>query len=235
MKKILILLFCFLLPTQFILINAHSSQKEFEGFIKNPDLYNRTINYLKEVGKEASLKAEPIDIVIVTLVDLFFSFLCLWLTMVFIGTKKFFPKQYFWFLFIINLGWFIFLLIFRVVWNALDFLIIKLRPDLTGVVSDSFLLFMIITAILVYVWLLARTFNFNFFGSLEAFFISHLIYFVIIFVFFVFMPSQGNKLLELSKKNLGLRAVARTYISDVGKITSAGNILFLIRIRPFHL
>lgn len=211
--------------------------KESGGFLKKPNLYSHIINYLhKEKTIAKSSKLEPADFIVLALTDLLFSLFCLWLAILLLtGMKNLWVKRYLWFLFIFNLTWLIFLLLFKFAWEALDFMIVKLRPDLGPLIIDNFSLVVIITAGLIYIWLLARIFSLSFFSALGTFLISHLLYFSIIFLCILFVSPKESKLFNLVKENLGIRPIIQSYLLDINKITSGKNILTLVRIRPFRL
>lgn len=158
-------------------------------------------------------------------IDLVISFACLLLTLLLLtGRKAFSLKSYGWFLFSLNLSWFIFLLVLRLTWNILDYLLINLQPSLRTVIASGFYNVIIIAAVILYVWLLARSFSLNFYGASGTFLISNLCYFIVIFVFFI-----------LSGQKLGIEPFIKDYLSDVDKVTTGQNILSFIRFRPFHI
>lgn len=207
------------------------------NFLKNPDFYNRAIHYIQEERRAIGAFAlEPEKAVISVVVDLFLSLLCVWLALWLItGLKTFLYKKYLWFLFILNLGWFILLVVFRGIWEVLYFMVIKLEPNLFGVILDNFTLLVMVTSCFVYIWLLARTFSLRFFGSLRLFFISHLFYLIIIFISSIFLNFVEADWPKLVKENLGLRPMMRGYLSDMNKISTKRNVMSLMRFRVFHL
>lgn len=237
-KRIFICLFIAVLFLNNLPVKAEDG-KEYEEFLKQPYLYSRIINYLrkeKEAEAEQSSDYGLKDSIVLFAIDLFLSLLCLWLAILLLtGTKTVSMKRYLWFMFIFNLTWFIFLLLFRVAWQVLDFLIIRLRPDLGTAFIDNLSLVVIISAGAIYLWLLARTFGLNFYGSLGVFLISHLSYFLVIFLFFLFVGLRENLVFNLVKENLGIRPIIQSYLADVNKIIWGQNTLSFIRIRPFHL
>lgn len=216
---------------------AGQDGKEYEEFLKQPRLYSSIINYLRKERKaERSFNYSPRDFVVLAAVDLFLSLFCLWLAMfVLTATKSLSVKRYLWFIFIFNFIWFIFLMLCRIGWQILDFLIIRLRPDLGAAFVDNLSLVAIVFAGIIYLWPLARTFGLNFYGALGVFSVSHLFYFLIIVLFFIFAGPKENMIFNLVKENLGIRQVLQSYLSDVDKVISGQNALSFIRIRPFHL
>jgi hypothetical protein len=209
--------------------------KGYEASLKQPGLYNNAINYLRrERAREQTEGLNPKEFIILFSVDLFFSFFCLWLALVFLTDKRFFPvKSYIWFLFIFNLSWFISLLLLKAAWGILFSLVIVLSPSLRTAIFDGFSLVAVIASVLLYIWLLARTFNLNFFGASETFLISHLGYLVIIFLFFIYF--KENKFFNLPAHSMGIGPIIKSYLSDVDKIATGQSIFSLIRFRPYHL
>ncbi len=211
--------------------------KEYEQYLKQPGLHSKIINYLRDTGKaEKPLDFKITDFIVLSAIDLLLSLSCLWLAgLLLIRKRALTVKSCSWFLFILNLSWFIFLLFLKVAWQALYFLVVKLRPDLGQLVIDNFSLLVIVSAVLIYIWLLARAFELNFIGASYTLLASHLCYLLIIFLFFLSVNFQENRFFNLAKKNLGIRPIVQTYLSDVGKITSGRDMLSFIRVRAFHL
>jgi hypothetical protein len=215
-----------------------SLQREYKEFFKNLDFYNRIINYIQKERPKAKtpLKLEPAEIIFLTATDLLLSLLSLWLAMLLLtGMKTLIVKAYLWFLFIFNVSRFIFLLLFKGAWEVLEFLIIRLQPNLESIILNNFSIIVIIIVVLIYIWLLARTFSLNFFGALGTFLASHLIYILVIFLFFSSLSPKENRLFNLAKENLGIKPIIQVYLWDLNKIITGQDILSLVRIRPFHL
>ena len=217
-----------------------SFQKGFKkcvNFLKDPDLYNRMIRYVQEERKAAAgFRPAPAESVILLVTDLALSLLCLWLTLCLITGQKIFPyKKYLWFLLILNFGWFVFLLIFRLAWAILYFMVIRLEPGLYGVILDNLTLAVTLTGVFVYIWLSARTFGLNFINSLKLFFISHMLYLTIIFALFFFAGFTHPDWSKSAGEKLGLKPMFKSYIADVSRIATKMNVLSLARFRAFRL
>lgn len=212
-------------------------QEGFKKFLGQPAFSDKISAFFqKELKKEKSKDIRAEEAASLFFIDLVLSLGCLWLSLFFTagyGTPP--AKQYLWFLFILNLSWFIGMLILKAVWGILNFLVIRLEPNLAGVLLHNFSLTAAITSGLVYIWLIARTFSLNFFASLKVALILHLFYFIIIFLTIGFIEPKENRGLNLLKENLGIGAVIDCYISDIRKITSKIPLLSLIRFRAFHL
>jgi hypothetical protein len=210
--------------------------KTYEESLENGGVYNRLVDFLhreKDAMKVSIL--EPKDFLVLFLTDLPISMLCFWLAMWLVTKSKSFSlKQHLWFLLIFNIAWFISLIGLKVCWGTLDFLIVRIRPELRETMIDGFSVFVLVTAILLYIWLLARSFTTGFYGSVAITFVFHLIYFLFIFCFMLVVP-RGNQFFDLTSSRLGARAVVRSYLSDVGKITSGLPIPAFLRFRPYHL
>lgn len=212
-------------------------QKEFRKFIKHPALISSIGTYFqRELKKEKARDIRPGESAVLFFTDLVLSLACLWLSLLFTaGFKLFSAKQYLWFLSMLNLSWFILFAIFKGVWEVLNFLIIRLEPGLTAVTLHNFSLAVIIAVSVVYIWLIARTFSLNFFGSLKVALSTHLIYAAVILLLVGLVKPQEKGWLKLAEENFRLGAVADCYISDIRKITSKMPLLSLIRLRAFHL
>lgn len=212
--------------------------QEYEESLKTPGIYNKMITYFHKERKTIHfLKLELKDIIVVNAVDLFLSLFCLWITIAALtGMKRFSFKKYGWFLYISNLSWVITLFALKLFWNGLESLTIKLQPDIEIPVLDTFTVFVIITAVLIYIWLLARTFQLNFFDASGTFLISHLLYFSLIFILLFTLSvilKEGHSL-NLGKENLGIKLIIQSYLSDVYKITTDSSIWNFIRVKWFH-
>lgn len=217
-------------------LNAQEN-KGYENFLKQPGLYSRIINFLRQ---ESQIKKNPdLEIkyfVILKTFDLALSFSCLWLAfLLLLGKKRIWERNYLWFLFIINLSWFLFLIFLRLVWRSVDFLVIRLESDLRPVFLDNFYLLAILGAVCIYIWLQARSFQLNFIGTLKIFLVSHLVYFLIIFFLLALIGNKENTLFDSLRIKFGIRPAIQNYISDVDKATSGQDVLSFIRLRAFHI
>jgi hypothetical protein len=222
---------------QGLTVSFQNGLKKCINFLKEPDFYNKAIRYIQQERRVVTaFQPGWGEWIILLIIDLPLSLLCLWLALYLVTGLKIFPyKKYLWFLFVLNLGWFVSLLIFRVVWTILYFMVIRLEPALYGVILDNLTLAVILSAVFVYIWLSARTFGLNFLNSLRTLLISHLLYVVAILAFFFFVGFLQADWLKLAKEELGWNPMFRSYIADVSKITNKLNVLSLLRFRAFHL
>ena len=250
-RRTLILLFVIsLLLSQFTLAKdtkgtdfkkqLRSFQTQFEGYLGSLDIYNRIINYIQKernVEDKNPIAQDPGASAVLFVADLVLSLFCLWITIFFLTEMKITAiKKYLWFVFIWNVAWVVELLISKGAWGILDFMVIRLRPDLGPVILDRLPIILIVATILMYIWLLARTFSLNFLGALGVFFASHLVYFVIIFIILAATNNPGAERLHTAvKQNLSLQQAARNYILDSQNIARNANILSFVRIKAFHL
>ncbi|MDD5730463.1 MAG: hypothetical protein PHN57_04980 [Candidatus Omnitrophica bacterium] len=240
MKKILILLVIFYLFSALpgACIAVSTAQKNPDNSAKISGFHDWLVNFVKteEEAQKPEQKLSLQETIFLTAADLVFSVFCLWLAMlIYTGEKSVNFKMYCWFLFILNFSWFVILLLFKVVWRSLDYLVLKLQPDMYTPVEQNFSLFVLGAAIAVYIWLLARTFNLKFYGAVGTFFVSHLVYFSVLYLCVTFIPLQDNSILKLLSDNLGAKPAIAGYISDIHKITSHDNVASMLRLRVYHL
>lgn len=208
----------------------------YEESLKEQGVKNTIINYLRrEKAQVSDARLELKDYGILLVIDTVLAFICLYLAIFLTsGKKTLTTKAYLWFFFIFNIAWFIAMLFLNILWRTLKFFVINLQPNLESAFIDHFSIFIVIFAVAVYIWLLARTFGLNFGGSVSVFLISHVIYFIIIFI--LSLRFFGNHhILELMRENLGAKAVLRSYLSDSSKITSNRWVLEFFRFRPYHI
>ena len=167
--------------------------------------------------------------------DTLLFFGCFWL-MIFLlfREKEIELKQYGWFLFIVNAGWLICLLLLKGLWKILDFFIVKLSPSLLPAVIDNFALILIVSSVIFYFWIMARSFKLGFTETLRLFFFSHAFYLLIIFGIAFIIPKDA-KTLNSAKDNLGEKAMIKSHFVDIDNITSGKSLLFYLRYRPLHL
>lgn len=201
-----------------------------------PGFYTHLTDFLRnerETFRSSTLDYK--DFAIIFAVDLPLSMLCFWLAMWMVTKSKLFsPKRHLWFLLIFNLAWFIMLACYKFCWEILSFLIVRIRPDLREPMIEGFTVFVLVGAILIYIWLIARTFTTGFTPSILIAVVFHALYFAVIFCVMLAAPKE-NQFFDLTRKNLGARAVVRSYISDVDKITSGLPMPAFLRFRPYHL
>jgi len=217
-------------------LNAQEN-KEYEKFLKQPGLYSKIINFLRQESQvKKNLDFEIKNFIILNTFDLLLSFSCLWLAfLLFFGKRRIWEKNYLWFLFIINFSWLLFLIFLRLVWRGVDFLVIRLDSDLRPVFLDNFYLLAISGAVCLYIWLQARSFQLTFFDTVKIFLVSHLFYFLIIFFCFLFIGAKENALFDLIRMRFGMQPIIQDYISDVEKVAFGQDMLSFIRLRAFHI
>lgn len=215
----------------------------YEDSLKEKGLMNTVTNYLrKEKITAADNQLDLKDYVVLLAIDTVLALICLYAAIYFTSGKKGLSpetaKTYIWFLFIFNIAWFIFMIFFNVVWKTFEFFLINLQPSTRPALMDYFSIAIIIAAVSVYIWLLARTFSrtcgLGFYGAVSVFLLMHLFYFLIVFVLSLQFWG-GHNILRLIRENLGAKVVLRSYLSDSNKITSGRDMLEFFRFRPFHI
>jgi hypothetical protein len=223
--------------SQPVFAQTQSWQDKIKDYWDNLDIYNRTINYIRQ-----EREAEPAESlnsglsVSLFVIDLFLSLFCLWLVIRFLTEMKtLLVKKYLWFLLVWNITWFMELLIFKGVWRGLS-MVFSLRPDLGIITSDNSPVLLIVISALLYIWLLVRTFRLNFWGALTVFLSSHLVYFILIFFILNTSAVVGSERLYTTlQQGFSLRQLIRNYIKDTTNIAQGQSIFFLMRIKPYHL
>ena len=214
---------------------AQSAGEEYSKFMKEGSTYAKLAGFLRVEQKHtAASKVDSKDIAIAYAVDFFFSALCLWLAvLIMTGIKTLEIKKYLWFIVAATLCWYFILIGFKMFWGMLDFLVLRLRPELKDALVDFFSISILTMAVLTYIWLLARTFNLGFVGALMVFGLSHAIYFIGIFIFAAVTPTN-NHYCELIRFRIGLGPSIQAYLRDLYKLVSNNNFLTLLRIRFYH-
>jgi len=217
---------------------AEALRSRVDNFISNLGIYNHIIKYIRqEKDKNKAVVLKPVQFIVLFAIDLILSLFCLWLTIFFLTcTKSLLVKPYIWFLFIWNIIFALQLIFFRGAWRFLEFVLVRLRPELTPGILEHFPIALISVGILLYIWLLARTFGFNFYGALGTLFFSHLIYFLLIFLVLILTVKLDTR--DLSSaigQSLGVRNCINGYLADSENITGNKYILHLFRIKAFHL
>jgi hypothetical protein len=198
-----------------------------------------SMDYLHKVvleeGKKEPQKMEVQESIILTVGDLVVSLLCLCLA-VFLVTKVPASQKYLWFLFVFNVSWLVLIVISKGVWSVLDYLVIKLEPKYAATIYDHFFIIFVIVSMLVFIWLLARTFGMNFFGAVGSFVLAHVFYFfVVAFVFTVFTFNNESRIFTLARENIGIRSVIRNYAQDMNNIAKKADIGAFIKVKYYHL
>jgi hypothetical protein len=191
--------------------------------------------YLSADKQEAPEALTLEEHAVVYSLDLLLSLLCLWGT-VWLLTKSnlFVFKRYFWFFVALNLAWAAVMSLLRAGWEVLDFLVIRLEPSLRPVCVHYFFFAMVILALVLFIWLLARTFSLGFFNAIKVCLMSNIAYFVILGLISFFLRVEAP-LVWLVKDHLGLGASVSNYARDVGKITAKEPLASLMRLRLYHL
>ncbi len=233
MSKRLILFITFLLTLNLFVFAAEPSQPDIiEG---SAAIRSKALNYLHKIAEEKALDLGIKEKVIIYVFDFGLSLFFLWLALFLNGIRGFRPKQYAWFLFAVNFFWYLSLVVFRWIWNVFDYLVFNLNPELSGVIQDHLLLFIIFSAVGIYIWLLARTFNLGFIGAIKTFLFSNFTYFFLIFIFFFFYTAAEGTLLYSAGSVLGFKQAMHNYLGDLAKVSSGADILSFFRLRLFHL
>lgn len=200
------------------------------------NFYDSMLHRIETAREEKPINLPLQERITVTCVDIVVSLLCLWLAVLIITNLNIWDiKKYGWIFISFNVIWFIFLLFFRFGWEIIDFIALKLEPGLLDTILNNFTLILIISAIAIYIWILARTFSLNFLGALKLCLVSHLIYFLFIFLFSIASSHLENPVSALLRNNLGVNSVFHGYVSDMHKIAHRQEWLSLLRVRVFHL
>ena len=214
---------------------AQSVGEDYAKFMKEGSTYAKLADFLRFEQKHVDAgKTDPRYTALVYAVDFLFSALCLWTAVVVMtGVKVVDVKKYLWFIVGVTLCWYFVLLGFKMFWGMLDFLVLRLRPELKDALVDFFSISMLVMAALTYIWLLARTFTLGFMGALSVFALSHIFYFAVLFIFAAVAP-KNNYFCELIRMHLGLGPSIQAYLRDLYRLVSGSNILMLLRLRFYH-
>lgn len=217
---------------------AEALRSRVDNFLSNLGIYNHIIKYIRQgEGKNRTVVLKPEQFIVLFAIDLVLSLLCLFLTIFFLTrTKSLLIKPYIWFLCIWNIAFALLLIFFRGAWRFLEFALVRLEPDLAPNIIEHFPIALISVGILLYIWLLARTFGFNFYGALGTLFFSHLIYLLLIFLALALtVKLDARDLSSAIGQSLGVRNCINSYLTDSENITGNKYILHLFRIKAFHL
>ncbi|MFA5117620.1 MAG: hypothetical protein WC695_02075 [Candidatus Omnitrophota bacterium] len=207
-----------------------------EAPVKAVSFYQWLLNYTGPDKKEGPVVVELQDTVVLSVIDLLVSLACVWLAFFFsvrIVAQDW--KKFLSFFLNLNIGWFVVLLLSRGLWEMLNALVFKFQTDLAGVFSQQLTVGILFIAVVFYIWLQARAFGLQFAESLKMFLVSQGMYFILVFLFFAFVPPGENSLLIAAQETLGMKPSIGKYVSDIQKVTSRQDILSLARIRLFHL
>lgn len=225
-----------------LLLIQPSRGEEKSSFFKNINFYQDLATYIqKEKSNLFSREFQPLNLAIgeavfLNILDLILSGSCLWLTMLILFRRVHFNvKAYLWFVFAYNICWFTVLALFRGAWKTLSFLVISQQADLETVILDKFCTLIVLSSVIIFIWLLARSFSLQFLGALETFFTLHLIYLAFILVFFQVFINFDHKLVRLARENLGLRPIMRSYFSEINKVSYGSNLFLLDKVKVFRL
>lgn len=211
-------------------------KKGSEVVLDDSVVYDSIINFLRSVGEDSAPPLGGYAAVGVFLFEFVVSCMSLWLALwLFTGEKKFVVPRYLWFWGALNVYWYGILIFLKGAWMVLEYLVIRLQPDIVGNVMDKFIPAVVIFSLVLYVWLLARTFGLTFLGSWGVLLASHLIYFIVIFFLAIIVFPVGGEVFDTLKDHVGIRPIAYGYLSDVEKITSTSEVFYYIRARVFHL
>ena len=216
--------------------SAPAAKADTTPALQQSATYNTIVGYMQKIDETPFEQGKMDETVFFFGIDFVFSLLCLWVSVwLFTREIKLVPRKYFWFFFFLNLCWFCMLIFLKGIWLVLDYLIIRLQPDVIGAVLDKFIPAVFILALIIYVWILARTFGMTLFGSVGTLVASHLIYVIVIFLALSFAIPAGTPQFNAIRNYFGVKPIVYGYLSDIDKVISSNNILDFIRIRPFHL
>jgi len=177
-----------------------------------------------------------LDLVATILVDLPLSCFCFWLMLwLFKGVNDLSIMKLLSFLLVYNISRFMAFIFFKGLWWTLDFFVIRLDPSLKTIIADYFFIVFFVGMILLYIWILARSFKLDFIETVKVSLASHLAYFLIVFLVTRFINFESNQYLKLVNKNIGLAPIVQTHLIDAAKIVEKKSLLSLIEFRPFHI
>jgi hypothetical protein len=213
-------------PNWLLSLDFGDSLKKYIGSIKD-----------EAFSSENQTKAVDLtDMAAVFLVDLLLSGFCLWLSIwILFKSPKLVLRVYLWFVLIINLSLTIILIIFKIAWKAINTLVISQAPELETVILDKFAYFLLITAVIVFIWLMARSFNLHFFGTLEAFFVSQALYLLLVFIIIVSVGNSAEGISKMARENFGIKHNLRTYFSEMHSVAYGKSFFNLQKMRVYHL
>ncbi len=216
---------------------AGKEQSAAEGAVmEKSTVYNSIVGYMQSIDDTPWVQGSLEQGVFFFVIDLFFSLFCLWVSVwLFTREAKLVLRRYFWFILFFNLSWFCMLIFLKGAWLVLDYLIVRLQPDTIGVVLNNYISAVFIIAVIIYIWVLARTFGLTSLTALGTLVVSHLFYLIVVFLVLSFAVSPGSPQFDAVRNYFGAKPIVFGYLSDIEKAVSSNNILDFVRIRPFHL
>ncbi len=239
-KKLGIITACIFITAIIIvpIFSAHASSKSlniYNRFLANQDYYKSIIMYFRHAkGDVSGYSFNYKDLLLMLGADLPLSFLCLWLSLRLLsGRRGPETKNYIWFIIAVNIGRFLSFLSVYFVWSVIKYFIIALKPAWEQSIINGFYVYAILMFFIVYVWLQARTFGLSALDSLKVFFISHALYCGIVALFVFVVPNKHA--VEFVDKNMGFEPIIQSYLLDVDKISKGDNMLYLARLRMYHI
>jgi hypothetical protein len=214
-----------------------SDKIDYNEFLDDSGWYGSMVRFFHIESSAQDLRT-PLDVkslAVCIAFDLLVSLIALWIALYFsAGIVEFNFKHYFDFFVALNICWYLLLLWNYFCWGVLNLLVLRLRPELRGVLVDFFSVAVIVESSMLFAWLLARNFELTFFSAIGAFFISQAIYFVILFIFSVAAP-KSYFYCNIINANLGFLPSVREYLYDVFKLSSHYPVLLLLRLRLLHM
>jgi len=209
--------------------NVHAAVKETDLVKKAQSFF--TLPDKPEKAQELSFP----ETAAVTGADLVLSLVSLLLTALILSKfKDFRPKAYLWMLLAFNIAWFVILFLSSGAWEFCNFMLLRLRPELRGSTIDTFFWVMLAVTGLIYLWLMARSFQLTFTAAVITMVFSHMIY--LGFALVIYMASFGNSpYLVLLQKQLGYKPAVESYRGVLDRIAAGEKVFSLMRLRAFHI
>lgn len=179
------------------------------------------------------------DYIVIGLINLPISFIAFWVGIRFFAGKREHQKtrrikRYIWFLFASNLFWFLTVFVFTFLWGAVDYLVLRIQPNLFDFMVDVFIFTLFFFSIIIYLWLLSRTFELEFSDACKTAILVHLIYAITSAAILTVTP-YDTKIGTSLRKNMGYKLLLRGYVIDTFNISENKPIINYLRLRSYVL
>ena len=215
--------------------NASALAQDNDAFSSG---YNsRSVETLRDGSRKADQAIGRLgDVFLVGLIDIAISGICLIIAILIHGRQYLKIKAVLWMLLAFNVAGPLLFVLFKAVWLALNYFVIRLDPTRAGPISGIMLQCFVAASGLLYLWLLARSFQTGFLGSLKVMLISQVLCLSLLWAIPRVLPAKNDSnLVRALRDSMNLQAQVDKYTDQNLAICGKASFTKAFYVRAYHI
>jgi len=205
--------------------------------VSSPGYNSPSLQTIKDGSRKAQQAIGRLgDVFLVAGIDIVLSGICLVIAILMHGRQFLKIKAILWMLFAFNVAGPLLFVLFKAVWLALNYFVIRLEPARAEPISGVMLPCFVAASGILYLWLLARSFQAGFLGSLKVMLVSQALCLSLLWAIPAVLPAKNDSnLIKALRDNMNLQAQVDKYKDQNLAICGKASFTKAFYVRAYHI